>query len=1503
MNDAGNTTRWEAHPIRAALLRTAVVLAPFAISIAFVHLASSLVPMPTSSLWIYLAWWLGLSGSATLVLIACDKLFRRLLPLVALYKLSLVFPDRAPSRIRTAMRSRTVGTLEERVAAARDGRDATPVEAAERLLALVADLSDHDRLTRGHADRVRGYAQMIGEELHLPADDLDRLTWAALLHDVGKLGVPGKILTKPGRPSDAEWQALKRHPEIGEELVAPLREWLGEWADAVGHHHERWDGGGYPHRLAGDAIGLAGRIVAVADVFDVITSARSYKEPGGADAARKEIADCAGSQFDPRVVRAFLGVSLGRLRFAMGPLSWLAHAPMLGRLPLTPAIGSVAGALATVGVAVSAGLVAAPEPAATQPVAPPPVVRAAEVAPPVAELMDEDGTLVVEVPGGTGSGALASLRIVEQPHAGRAVATSAGGVLYVPPRDFSGSVTVRYEACTKSGRCTRGTIRITVREVNDPPDARDDSARTATGVAVVIDVLANDLDPDGDPLTIGGILGTSVGTVLVSGGRVTWAPPRGFVGTASFRYRALDGRGGRDDARVIVVVGAAPPAPSQPGAPQAPVPSGAAPAPPAAAPAPQPPGSPAPPTAPSAPKPSSPASTPPPPPAANLGPRAVDDTAVATEGETITIDVLANDSDPDGDVLRLSSVGTPSLGTVTKDGDRIRFTTPRSGGSAAFAYVVADPSGAVDTGRVTVRIAGVNDPPSFVGGGDRSVLEDAGPQSVGGWASGISPGPPDEAAQTVRFTVSSDNGALFAAGGRPTVSLDGTLTFTPAPDASGRASVTVRAVDDGGTVNGGSDMSAPVSFIVAVGPVNDPPTFSSGSSRTVPKNAAPQSVSGWASGISPGPADEAGQTVGFSVSSDNAALFASGGQPTVSSSGTLVFAPAANTTGVASVTVRAVDDGGTANGGRDRSSPVTFKITVTGGVNGSPVAVDDGPSVPRTDSAGVTFAVLANDTDPDGDSLLLGSFDGSTVTDGALTSNGGGSFTYVPSGSFTGTESFDYVVSDGNGGTDTGTVTITVTAVNSAPVAVDDGPSVPRTDSAGVTFAVLANDTDPDGDSLLLGSFDGSTVTDGALTSNGGGSFTYVPSGSFTGTESFDYVVSDGNGGTDTGTVTITVTAVNSAPVAVDDGPSVPRTDSAGVTFAVLANDTDPDGDSLLLGSFDGSTVTDGALTSNGGGSFTYVPSGSFTGTESFDYVVSDGNGGTDTGTVTITVTAVNSAPLAAGDAYSTLVRIGAGDPGLSVAAPGVLENDSDEDGDTLTLQTTPIVPPANGTLTLSADGSFIYTPSVGFSGTDGFTYRISDGNGGTADGSVTITVQSVFTPFLLYLGTSGPSSEVWSLSGSAPGTTGSVPDLDGDGNPGLTIKSSGGGENESDPLKVQTWTYVIPSTIQLNGPVTLHLYATPKNFDDDDKVHPHVYLYDCDAGGSCTKIAENDVHVDEWNDEATTWTERSITVGSVARTIAAGRELRLKLLVQHTDTWLALTGDYPSGLELTLGT
>jgi HD-GYP domain-containing protein (c-di-GMP phosphodiesterase class II) len=339
--------RWLGRPWLSRAVRLVVYAVPFACSILAALTLSTLIPLAHS--WPVAAVRLiTIAAASTIVLYLADRLTRRMLPLAVLLSLTLAFPDEAPSRFKIAMRSGGTVELQRRLEQYRRIGANEPALAAQRLLELVADLSRHDRLTRGHSERVRAYSQMIGEELGLTEAEIDNLRWAALLHDIGKLEIPFEILNKPDLLTADEYETITRHPGIGARLTAPLAGWLGESVRAVGEHHERWDGDGYPNGLRGTDISFAARIVAVADTFDVLSSFRSYKKPCTAAEARAELARCAGTQFDANVVRAFLSISLGKLRLAMGPLSWLTQLAFIptglaGATAAAPALMAAAG--------------------------------------------------------------------------------------------------------------------------------------------------------------------------------------------------------------------------------------------------------------------------------------------------------------------------------------------------------------------------------------------------------------------------------------------------------------------------------------------------------------------------------------------------------------------------------------------------------------------------------------------------------------------------------------------------------------------------------------------------------------------------------------------------------------------------------------------------------------------------------------------------------------------------------------------------------------------------------------------------------------------------------------------------------------------------------------------------------------------------------------------------------------------------------------------------------
>lgn len=385
---ATNEQRWRGRPILSACLRLGVFFTPIGVSVAFAWTLSRHLPhAPGAGAWaVRTAITL---GSSTVVLFFTDRAARRLLPLAVLLKLGMAFPKEAPSRLAVARAAGGVRDLERRVEQARlRGVEDEPARAAVEILTLVAAVEAHDRATRGHSERVRIYTDLLAEQLKLSRSDRDRLRWAALLHDVGKLTVPGEILNKPGKLSPEEWEIVHRHPDEGARFTQPLRAWLGEWACAIEQHHERWDGEGYPRRIGGEQISLAGRIVAVADCYETMTAARAYRRPMNSTAARAELVRCSGTQFDAHIVRAFLEISVRRLSWASGPFSWVAQSPVLwgieaagsaGRVVSGAAAGAAAGGMLAVS-AVAPPVIGPPQPrierAAHADASPKPVVLA-----------------------------------------------------------------------------------------------------------------------------------------------------------------------------------------------------------------------------------------------------------------------------------------------------------------------------------------------------------------------------------------------------------------------------------------------------------------------------------------------------------------------------------------------------------------------------------------------------------------------------------------------------------------------------------------------------------------------------------------------------------------------------------------------------------------------------------------------------------------------------------------------------------------------------------------------------------------------------------------------------------------------------------------------------------------------------------------------------------------------------------------------------------------------
>ncbi|MCA9263946.1 MAG: tandem-95 repeat protein [Planctomycetales bacterium] len=358
--------------------------------------------------------------------------------------------------------------------------------------------------------------------------------------------------------------------------------------------------------------------------------------------------------------------------------------------------------------------------------------------------------------------------------------------------------------------------------------------------------------------------------------------------------------------------------------------------------------------------------------------------------------------------------------------------------------------------------------------------------------------------------------------------------------------------------------------------------------------------------------------------------------------------------------------------------------------------------------------MLQNDTDPNGQDLTA-ALD-QEPAHGEVVFNADGSFSYTPAADFNGTDTFTYLAVNPQVPSDPVTVTITVNPLYDPAIAVADTYVVNATTGFSVNAAsgVLANDTNVDGLPLTAQLVTNSTPGQLSLAPNG--SFTYAPQGS-QGNFTFTYRVNDTVSNSSTAIVTL---IVDTPPTADDDAYSVNEdgTLTVGSALGVLNGDGDVNGDALTAHLVE--DVTNGQLTLNANGSFTYVPNVNFFGTDSFTYQANDGDQDSQIATVTITVNPVNDAPVAVADTFfgfenQQLIRS---------ATQGVLANDLDVDGPALSVSL--VDPPQNGTLNLQSDGSFTYTPVANFIGTTSFTYKVSDSIAESATVTVDLVINSL---------------------------------------------------------------------------------------------------------------------------------------------------------------------------------
>jgi len=713
----------------------------------------------------------------------------------------------------------------------------------------------------------------------------------------------------------------------------------------------------------------------------------------------------------------------------------------------------------------------------------------------------------------------------------------------------------------------------------------------------------------------------------------------------------------------------------------------------------------------------------------NDPPEAIDDSASTNRDTPVSIDVLANDDDPDFDDFWIESFDSPTVqgGTVTLDengttniydDDWLDYTPPPGfTGVDAFTYTLWDGWGGYDSATVMVTVQ--------VPACQLTLVSD-------------SIEPPDRR----DFTIRNDAASAVTLTGVDPVTFDGGLTLeqielpdgTPVTSSTGPSPysavfTTPYVLASGGTVvaeiewNGALPTTVIITFTsdqgdCSVGINNSPPTAVNDTGISTPEDT-PVVIDVAANDSDPdGNLDPSAVSVA-SPPGDGIALPGPG-------AGEITYVPDADYNGGDSFDYEICDTLGACD-----TATVTLTVDPA---NDPPTANPDTATTPE--GTAVTIDVLDNDTDPDG----AGDLDPASVTVTSGPTSGGtsvntttGEVTYTPNAGFTGSDGFDYEVCDYGGQCDTATVSVTVNA-NSPPVARDD--DVTAYENWSIIIDVLANDNDPDGsDDIDTGSV---TVVqnpdDGSVSVGSSGTILYTPDLDFIGTDTFEYEVCDEGGLCDTAEVTVTVEDYPEPPIASNDVAST--SEDTAVEFSVVANDSDPD-DNL-----DADTVSitaapgNGSASHTGSGTVRYVPNANHNGSDSFVYQVCDTDDLCDTATVTVTITSINDLPVANDDAAST--------PENYPIPVNVLGNDTDVEDSLSPSAVSLTVPPSNGTALVNPVTGYInYAPSPHFFGTDQFVYMVCDTEGGCDTATVRVSVNSD--------GLNPPPSGTTSTGGTSP--------------------------------------------------------------------------------------------------------------------------------------------------------
>jgi predicted chitinase len=921
---------------------------------------------------------------------------------------------------------------------------------------------------------------------------------------------------------------------------------------------------------------------------------------------------------------------------------------------------------------------------------------------------NQDTHAIVNVLDNDANTAGAKAVIVSAPTHGTLTALPDGSFEYTPDALWFGSDSFSYILDNGAVQSNIATVTLDVSHVNHAPVANDAIIETLEEHVAEGNVLAWTSDSDSDNLSVDVVNGPIHGTLTLNpDGSFSYRPDDLYRGEDSFSYRVSDGSLTSAVATVTIVM--------------APV---------------------------------------------NHLPTATDFAATVAEDGSILLDALAHATDVDGDALAAAIVDGPQHGSLIKGTDGKYTYRPDAyyAGNDSFTFTVNDGQGGSNIATVTLTVTPVNH--AAVAINDTAATDQDKAVVIAVLANdsdidnttGINAGAPKpvNAGLIVRIVGQPANGSVI-------VNDDGTITYVPKAGYYGTDSftyiandgeldsavasvtVTVRqvnhlpvAVDDSyNVVQGKTIVLNPLindndadgdslTTVLVAGPQHgtltrnadgtltyvadagftgtDTLTYQASDGKSL-SNVTTVRLTVSASNQAPVAVNDAvrahnNQTVTIDVlandrDADGDALTAAilngpkHGSLTKNADGTFSYTADCLFTGTDTFTY-------VANDGKANSNTATVTITVLG-PNLPPLAFDDVVDVKENGS--IRIDPTANDWDINGDDLKALLVCG--PSHGSLSLNTDGTYTYTPDANWYGLDGFTYQAYDGQYRSNPAMVWIRVAHVNQAPVAAADAFTV-RAGQA-TRLEVLANDSDVDGDDIT--SKLSSSPKNGTLTRNRDGSFSYTAKSGFVGTDTFTYAATDGALDSKPVTVTITVLAPNHAPVAKDD--KVTTNAGTSVRIDVLGNDTDSDGDplsALLV-----CAPCHGKLTIDADGNYTYTPDKGWYGTDSFSYRATDGDAQSGVAMVSITVQKVNRAPTAQSASFQVQK-----DGSVRIDFDCLVD---DPDGDALTLSLTN---PAKGSLTRNHDGSYTYKPKSGFTGTDAFSYAVSDGK---LSASATITL------------------------------------------------------------------------------------------------------------------------------------------------------------------------------------